>query len=129
MSEKPPKHEHFDGSDDSWELFNLEQHDIPNPAEALAMIAGSIVYGQPTVLVSTSNHQEFSTRAIFSGLYRSDDPLVETLDASPQVEVVGAIVGETSTAEISDESGESITVTFTIDQDGNPTSGRFFRTV
>lgn len=109
--------------------FNLEQHDIPNPAEALAMIAGSIVYGQPTVLVSTSNHQEFSTRAIFSGLYRSDDPLVETLDASPQVEAVGAIVGETSTAEISDESGESITVTFTIDQDGNPTSGRFFRTV
>lgn len=129
MSEKPPKHEHFDGSDDSWELFNLEQHDIPNPAEALAMIAGSIVYGQPTVLVSTSNHQEFSTRAIFSSLYRSDDPLVETLDASPQVEAVGAIVGETSTAEISDESGESITVTFTIDQDGNPTSGRFFRTV
>lgn len=135
MSEKPPKHEHFDDSDDSddsWELFNLEQHDIPNPAEALAMIAGSIVYGQPTVLVSTSNHQEFSTRAIFSGLYRSDDPLVETLYTSPQVEAIGVIVGETSTdetTEVSDKNGESITVTFTVDQDGNPTAGRFFRTV
>ena len=129
MSENPPKHEHFNDSDDSWELFNLEQHDIPNPAEALARIAGSIVFGQTIDLESISNDQEVNTHVIFNGLYRSDDPLVETLDASPQVEAVGAIVGETSTAEISDESGESITVTFTIDQDGNPTSGRFFRTV
>ena len=36
MPEKPPKHEHFEHSDDSWELFNLEQHDILNPAEELA---------------------------------------------------------------------------------------------
>lgn len=125
MSEKPPEYEHFEHFDDSWEPF--KQYDILDPKETLDKIYKSIVKKQPVDLTSISKNQGVHTiRVNFSGLYRIDEPLVETLDISPQVQIVGTIVGETSTAEVSDKNGESITVTFTVDQDGNPTDGRFF---